>query len=901
MSSIAAKIIAVFTVLIVIVIGIGLGLSLAMTANIKNQENFVELAPALPTKLLDINGNLITEFASDEKRELVSLSEMPRHLIYAILAREDPDFYNHRGFSIKAISRAFVGQVLRKNWGGGSTITQQVAGTLYTDRRERTVKRKIKELWWAFQMERRYTKNEILEIYINYMNMGPGTYGVETASKYFFGHSAREVDLAESAVLAILLSNPSGFNPLNNPNAARDRQHFVLERMIQFGYADAEEAEASFNKYWENFDWTRPSISAYYTREDKAPWFSEYVRRELEVLLYGSSDYYRDGYIVHTTLNLHHQQTAERLMAEGLEKANLEVAALNRRSNVQAERTYKAIVDLLTLHFNLTDIRVTAANQGEARAVSRYAKNVNPIVDMAAMVFGIPELKDVTRVGFAQLKENTEQNVVEGALVSIENDTGYITSIIGGSKYDESNQLIRAVQGTIQPGSSYKPLYYSAAIDSRKFTAATLIYDAPMVFYNDDNTPYIPNNYGGVWRGPVLLYNALSLSLNIPALIVLEGIGFDAAIERSAALLGITSETEIRNTFPRYYPLGLGIIATSPLKMARAFSVFANQGRAVTPIAIRTIEDRNGRVVIDNERDVRQRQQRMGSNIQIITPQNAYVMTRIMERAVTGGTLAYGSGNGTKFTYLDENGNSYRMPVAGKTGTTQNWSDAWAIGYTPYYTTAVWFGFDKPGNSLGQNQTGAVLAGPIWGDLMREMNKGLPQRAFSRPSTGVVEMTVCIKSGLLKNEFCNEGETTLPFLAGTQPSEYCNVHKSSSPHGSPINTPIYTDVYRDSPLIDGLSLPKLDLDVLPELRQDQSRQNQRTPANRNNTNRRTPSPSNPYMDDDLPSSNQTPNNPRNNARNEPAIFPDTARQYVPEEEDEYSDPDDDLPGWNPLD
>jgi len=200
-SGIIARVFAALTIITVVIIGIGLGLSLAQTTNIKNQENFIEFAPALPTKILDVNGILITEFASDEKRELVSLSELPRHLIHAVLSREDPDFYNHRGFSIRAITRAFIGQLLRKNWGGGSTITQQVAGTLYTDRSERTVKRKIKELWWAFQIERRYTKNEILEIYLNYMPMGPGTYGVETASKFFFGHSSREVSLAESRFL----------------------------------------------------------------------------------------------------------------------------------------------------------------------------------------------------------------------------------------------------------------------------------------------------------------------------------------------------------------------------------------------------------------------------------------------------------------------------------------------------------------------------------------------------------------------------------------------------------------------------------------------------------------------------------------------------------------------------
>ncbi|MDR0451433.1 MAG: transglycosylase domain-containing protein, partial [Treponema sp.] len=230
------RVFAAVMIIFAIGIGIGLGLSLAETANVKNQENFVEFAPALPTKILDIKGNLITEFSADEKREMVSLSELPRHLIYAVLAREDPDFYNHKGFSIRAIARAAVGQILRKNWGGGSTITQQVAGTLYTDRGERTISRKIRELWWAIQMERRYTKNEILEIYLNYMYMGPGVYGVEAASKYFFGHSARDITLAEAAVLVIQLSSPSRYNPLDNPNVAMERQRSVLDRMIEFGY-----------------------------------------------------------------------------------------------------------------------------------------------------------------------------------------------------------------------------------------------------------------------------------------------------------------------------------------------------------------------------------------------------------------------------------------------------------------------------------------------------------------------------------------------------------------------------------------------------------------------------------------------------------------------------------------
>jgi len=906
MSIFTVRLIAALTILFVIIIGAGLGLSLAMTASIKNQENFVEFAPALPTRILDIQGNLITEFASDEKRELVSLSDLPRHLIHAVLAREDPDFYNHRGFSIRAIARAVAGQLLRKEWGGGSTITQQVAGTLYANRNERTIKRKIRELWWALQIERRYTKNEILEIYLNYMPMGPGTYGVETASRYFFKKSSREVDIAESAVLAVLLSGPSRFDPLRNPNLARNRQHFVIERMVQFGFVDKDVAEESFVNYWENFDWTQPALSAYLTREDKAPWFSEYVRRELDVMMYGTRDYYRDGYVVYTTLNLEHQQAAQMYMARGLKRGNDEYAALNRRSNIQAERIFLPIVDMLTLAYDLTEIRAVTAEQSEVRAIAKYSRSINPIVDIAALVFGIPELKEATGRGFAMLRENTEQNQVEGALITMENETGYITAIIGGSKYDESNQLIRATQASVQPGSSFKPLYYSAAIDSKKVTAATMIYDMPMAFHNEDGTPYVPNNYGGAWRGPILLYNALSLSLNIPALKVLETIGFDAAISRSAALLDITDEAQIRRSLPRYYPLGLGVNSTSPLRMARAFAVFGNQGRVVTPIAIRTIEDRNGRVVFDVERDVRQRQQRMANNAQVISPQNAYVMTRLLEHGVTAGTLAFGTEAGSKFTYRDSEGRTYRMPVAGKTGTTQNWADAWVVGYTPYYTTAIWYGFDKPGNSLGISQTGAVLAGPVWGDYMRDINRGLPQKSFSRP-TGVADVTVCRGSGLLMTEACNQGGITLPFLEGTTPARYCEQHGGSGQQGMRgSSTTGLNNINIDPTVLDDIPRPSLPLDLFPELMNPVTPQPAPTRGNtrtQRNNQRNTPTPANPYTSPFLDNNPNTYYPLPDNIENEPNPFADSEVRFVPGEEHSIEfahENDDDLPPWNRM-
>jgi penicillin-binding protein 1A len=819
-------------VLLIIAVAAGLGLALAYTENTIREENFVEFAPDLPTKILDIHGNLITEFSGEQKRELITLSDVPRHLVNAVLAREDPAFYRHKGFTVRAIARAFYGQIREKffggaSLGGGSTITQQVAGTLYTDRTEKSYSRKIRELWWAIQMERRFTKNEILEIYLNQMYMGPGVYGVEAASKYYFGHSAREITLAEAALLVIQLSAPSRYNPLANPNDAMAGQRRTLDSMIELGYTTAEEAEASFNEYWEHYDYTRVAQSAYFDREDRAPWFSEYVRRQLDTMMYQSMDYYRDGYTVRTTLDLDYQEAADKHMAERLAYANRVYAASSGNRLDSAERRWIPVVNLLSLYFDVNFLAGTAGAQNEARAMSRYTKQINPVVDVAALLFGIDDLKEITDAGFAEMRNSVEQNVIEGALICIENETGHIKAIVGGSKYDRNNQWIRAVQGQMMPGSSFKPLYYSAAIDSKQFTPSSLIYDVPVVFHTENGTPYIPLNFRGEWQGTVLFYNALAQSMNVPSLKILDTIGFDAAINRAAALLGITDPDVKRRTFPRVYPMGLGIISIAPIQMARAFATFANEGREVEPIAILSVEDRNGRVVIDNERDLRLRQRQKGKAMQIVTPQNAYVMTQLLKQTVEIGTLRSGAGYGSKFSFVDEAGKRYRIAAAGKTGTTQNWSDAWTVGFTPYYTTAIWFGFDRPGNSLGLDLTGATLAGPVWGDFMREIHMGLPARDFIKPTTGIVDVTVCAKSGQLLTPQCNSGSITLPFLEGTAPREYCTIHSNAvaNAHQSVVSMRRTAEVMNigNDPFLSSLAMPKLDMSILALPALDESR------------------------------------------------------------------------------
>jgi len=777
----AARILIIVAIVAAVALGVSTGVAIAATSNARNSENFSSPKLNLPSRIYDIKGRLITEFFSDEKREMVSIKDLPKHLIDAVITREDQSFYTHHGFTFRGIFRAAIGVLTHTNRGGGSTITQQLAGTLLDIRGDISIKRKIVELWNALQLERRYTKEEILEMYLNRMVMGPGVYGVEAASKYFFGHSAKEDSLAESAILAIQLSSPAKYDPYKNPQNASARSREILDQMVRDGYTTKAEADASYRDFWDNFDYTRTTTSAYNRRgeNDKAPWFSEYVRRQLEDLLYGSLDLYNDGLIVNTTLDLDQQEKADYWMAEGIKQVNKTYQAESTQSLGGAERTYIPIVEMLGLGFDLEDLFVSSAKI-KGKTFDYYQKKINPTIDAAAILFGLPSLKSMANGGSVKILSGLAKTTVEGALVTIEPDTGHITALVGGSKFDEANQLIRATQSKLMPGSSFKPLYYSAAIDTRKFTEASLIYDEPIVFHNEDGTPYTPLDYKGKWMGPVLMWNALAQSMNVPSLRVLDGIGFDAAIDRAAALLDISDPEEIRRTFPRVYPLGLGVIGITPLKMARAFSIFANQGREVTPISIRSVEDRNGRVILEPEKDIRTQQKKKGAGLQVISQQNAAIMVDMLGKVVKYGTLAGWTNNGTYFTYTDAAGKKYTIPAAGKTGTTQNWADAWTVGFTPYYTTAIWFGFDRPGNSLGTTQSGATVAGFYWANYMKEINKDLPPKNFQRPQTGLVEATVCSVTGLLPTPYCTDGTTTLLFLEGTQPNKLCDWHSLSA-------------------------------------------------------------------------------------------------------------------------
>lgn len=760
--------------------GACLGLALSNTKFIKDNEQFTEFSTSLPTKLLDINGELITELASEEKREIISIRDLPQCMLDALITREDRLFYSHHGYSVKALFRAVFGKLTGMSLGGGSTLTQQIAGTLFCDRTDMSIRRKLKELWWAIQMERRYTKDEILELYLNKIYFGGGTYGVSAASKYYFGHDATEITPAEAAILVIQLSNPAFYNPFEYPNRAMDRQKDVLNTMVSAGYISKEQADESFDDYWADFDYTRTATAAVFNHDDNAPWFSEYVRRELGNLIYGTEDIYSSGFTVNTTLNLKNQAVAQDVMDRYIRYANRTYQRSTGERTNQAFSVYTPMTELLALTFNLNSLKVSE-QRNEAISKATYTSQINPVMDVMSLMFGVDSLKlGIVNKANQQAKVKVSKTTIEGTMIALENDTGYITSLVGGSKFDSENQFIRAVQAKLQPGSAFKPLYYSAAIDSRNFTPTSIISDTPVVFHTADGKPYIPQNFRGEWKGDVELWYALAHSMNVPSLKVLDGIGFEAGINRSIALLGIPKEEVPYRGFVPGYPIGLGVCSVRPIELARAYSVFASGGKEVTPIAIRSVEDKNGNVILNPEKEVRTALQAKGAAAQVISPQTAFVMTELLQNTVRSGTLAGPSSNGNKLRYRDSNGRLYKIPAAGKTGTTQNWADAWAVGFTPYYTSVFWFGFDKPGQSLGLQLTGSTLSGYAWADYMKKVHNGLPMKEFSKPATGVIEATVCSVSGGILTPECGNHKVTAWYLEGTQPTQVCSVHSTAN-------------------------------------------------------------------------------------------------------------------------
>jgi penicillin-binding protein 1A len=653
-------------IILVFICVLTLGLTggyLYFTRDLPKISSLRDYEPPTITHVFSHDGQLIKEFY-DERRIVVSLSQIPQTLVDAFIAAEDSRFYEHPGVDLLGIIRAIfknieAGAIVQ----GGSTITQQVTRSLLLTR-EKSFRRKIREAILAYRIDRHLTKDQILHIYLNQIYLGNGSYGVEAASQDYFGKHVQELDLAECALLAGLPRAPSRYSPINHPHRAKARQLYVLNRMIAEGYISLKDAEQAFQ--------APLKIKPKEEGVESAAYFTEHVRQYLEQK-YGTYLVYKGGLRVYTTLDTNMQKWAEDAINSGL-------VAIEERQEY-------------------------------------------------------PEY----------VESEDEQSPLQGALVCLEAKTGHIKAMVGGRDFCKS-QFNRAVQSKRQPGSAFKPVIYVAALDAG-YTPASVIIDAPIAYSGaEEEELWKPQNYDEEFRGPTLFRTALIQSRNVVTIKILRDLGIDYVIDY-ARKLGLSTG------FNRDLSLALGTCNISLLDLTSAYAVFANRGVRCKPIFINMVLDRYGDILEVNRPETER----------AIGEDTAFVLTNLLEGVVTekGGT-------GWRVRALNR-------PVAGKTGTTNDLTDAWFIGYTPSLVTGVWVGFDDM-RPLGKDETGSRAASPIW---LEFMSKALGNEAAEDfvPPEGVVFARIDAKTGLPATE--ESAETVLEcFKDGTLPTAQSQTQKS---------------------------------------------------------------------------------------------------------------------------
>ena len=735
-------------------------------------KKITDYRPPLVTTVHAADGQVLGYFYK-ERRFLARLDDMSPWLSKAFLAAEDSAFYQHDGVDLVAIFRAMVVNIKHGSVRqGGSTITQQVIkGLLLTS--ERKYERKIKEAILAYRLERYLTKSEILTIYLNHIYLGSGSYGVEAAARTYFGKHAKDLTIAECAVLAGLPQAPSRYSPLHNPTAARARQHYVLGEMRDLGWITRAQYDEAVAQKLEYKSMPDPSWSI-------GPYYLEEVRRWL-VDRYGEDMVYNGGLQVWTGCDLKHQAAADEALRKGLiDSARrrgwtgpIENLAADARAQFLSEQGFKP-EDLEQGKW----IKVLVEKVSKERALVRFGEEsgVIPVAsvhwcrvpDIKKATEQVPSVKDVTEVlapgdvvwasvvqapvkaGKAWTLDLEREPDVEGALVSMKPDTGEVVAMCGGYDFNRS-QFNRATQARRQPGSAFKPIVYSAAIDNG-FTPASVIMDAPIVFSDDDEGKlWRPENYEGVFYGPTLLRTALVKSRNLVTIRIAQKIGIRKIIERAKAL-GLQAD------FPEDLSVSLGSASVSLINLCQAYSTFARGGSWIEPRMVLSVQDSWGEEIYRSQPVVKE----------AVSPQTAYIMASLMKDVVQ-----YGTGFRAK---------ALGRPVAGKTGTSNNEQDAWFMGYTPYLLTGVFVGFDQM-KPMGRLETGSRAASPIWVDYRSKVENDYPYTDFQQPE-GIVMARIDAGSGLLAGPSSQESYF-LPFKVGSQPTE--TVQAASSP-GAPGGT-----------------------------------------------------------------------------------------------------------------
>lgn len=741
-------------------------------------ESIQDMRLQVPLRVYAKEGDLIAEFG--EKRRIpLAIKEVPERMIQAVLAAEDDRFFEHPGVDYQGLLRAVIHLAKTGDKGqGGSTITMQVARNFFLSR-EKTYLRKLNEIFLALKIERELTKGDILGLYLNKIYLGNRAYGVAAAARIYYGKPINELSMAELAMIAGLPKAPSRYNPIVNSRRAMIRRGYVLGRMHHLGYIDDEE----YNLAIEEPD--NASLHRLTTQVD-APYVAEMVRSHM-VGRYGN-EAYTAGYKVYTTIDTRLQSAANKTLRKALMDYDMRHGYRGREGRIDLDEIteqeewdktltdYSAVGPLysaLVLEVKDNSAIVHIADTGSVEIpweglawAKRYIK-INIQGSKPEQASSILERGDIVRV--QSLKEGkwrlAQVPDVSGALVSITPDTGAINALLGGFDFYYS-KFNRAIQAERQPGSNFKPFIYSAALE-KGFTAASMINDAPVVF--DDpglESAWRPENYSGKFFGPTRLRLALTKSRNLVSIRLLRSIGIPHAINY-ARQFGFDTEK-----LPRDLSLALGSGAVTPLSIARGYAVFANGGYLVEPHFITRIEDLEGNIIFvnnlpqvcpeceekeDNEEseqdmitvaettEIKIEESAEENEDETITPeiipaprvvnaQNVYIMTSIMRDIVKYGT-------GRKALKLGRN------DLAGKTGTTNDQRDAWFSGFNRDVVTTVWVGFDKP-QPLGNYETGAKAALPMWVDYMREALKGVLEKPLERPE-GLVSVRIDPETGLL--------------------------------------------------------------------------------------------------------------------------------------------------------
>ncbi len=764
-----------FSIVAVIGLSVGAYFWYLWSSNLPYVGSVKDYRPPVITRIYSDDGEVIGRLW-EEKRTVVPLSALPDHLINAFVAAEDSRFFEHQGVDIQGIVRAFLKNLSAgKVEQGGSTITQQVTKSLILKNVKKTYRRKVREAILSIQLEKTFSKEHILFLYLNQIYLGQGAYGVEAATQTYFGKPAKDLTLAEAALLAGLPQAPARYSPVSHFDRAKARQKYVLSRMLEEGFID----EASRTLALETeLDIRMKGVNTF----ERAPYFSEHVRRYL-LEKYGKDLLYRGGLDVYTTLDLKMQVIGREALGKGLtdldkregyrgpirhlsaeEIRDYEVRAAHAFS-MSPPKVGSAVKKTVMNVDSVVQGLVTKVDDEKSRVSIRLGKEMAclPLKEMkwarkpdkkapyyAARVkkpSSVLKSGDVVLVRVLKRYGDGENftwevaleqtPMAQGALVCLNPETGEVKAMLGGRSFDDS-QFNRAIQSRRQPGSAFKPLIYSAALD-QGMSPVSIIMDSPYVSTpNADGEVWKPKNYKKKFYGPTLIRTGLAKSRNVITVKILNKIGVNYAISY-ARNMGIESD------LTPDLSLALGSSGVSLMELTRAYAVFANGGMLVKPFFVKRILDRGGQVIEENQPET----------TPVLSKETAFVMTDLLKAVVTEGT-------GWRVRAL-------KRPAAGKTGTTNDLRDAWFMGYTPDLVTGVWVGYDDS-REMGKGETGSRAASPIWLDFMQGVLAEKPVKDFQIPK-GVVFAKIDGETGLLAGRHSKK-VVFQAFKEGTEPATY---------------------------------------------------------------------------------------------------------------------------------